>query len=322
MIKNRKTLAIRIRSRKNGAFFTKVPSLANITNRGARSLAETQEVPLFSNNPSNPIPVSRPPSPEKQAPTRSLTIPSMKNLIVTTSLVLASISASHAAITYVDASASNLTLANGSAFSPSTSGNVYNDNNWSVRTGTGLASNNTIYEAGGSTNGSLVGETVPVIRQTLTGLTAGTYDVYAYFWTASNVRWGISAGLADNALTAVHGIGGTTLDSHTYSDSNATRVTVANLTDGSFSTGNAPTLAIGGSDRVLAQFYLGTATVDGTGNLNVFIGNQTILNTGASPSVTNSRTWFDGVGYEVIPEPSSALLGGLAFLGLLRRRRD
>jgi hypothetical protein len=243
----------------------------------------------------------------------------MKKLIVTTSLILAGISASDAAITYVDASAANLTLADGSAFVPSGSANVYNDNNWSVRSGGGLASNDTIYEAGGSTNGTLVGETIPVIRQTLTGLAAGSYDVYAYFWSASNVRWGFSAGLAENALTAVHGIGGANQDSHTYSDPNASRVTVASLTDGTFST--APTQALGGADRVLGQFFLGTAVVDVTGNLNVFIDNQVIVNSGGTPSVTNSRTWFDGVGYELIPEPSSALLGMLGMTFLLRRRR-
>jgi hypothetical protein len=243
----------------------------------------------------------------------------MKKLIVTTSLIFAGISASDAAITYVDASAANLTLANGSAFVPSVTSNVYNDNNWSARSGSGLASNDTVYEAGASTNGALVGETVPVIRQTLTGLAAGTYDVYAYFWSASNVRWGVSAGLEDDALAAVHGIGGVDQNSHTYSDPDATRVTVASLSDGTF--GTAPTQALGGADRVLGQFYLGTAVVDITGTLNVFVGNQQIVNSGASPSVTNSRTWFDGVGYELVPEPSSALLGLVGAVTLLRRRR-
>lgn len=243
----------------------------------------------------------------------------MKKLIITTSLILAGISASHAAITYVDASAANLTLANGSPFVPSVTSNAYNDSNWSVRSGASLASNDSVYEAGGSTNGTLVGETVPLIRQTLTGLAAGTYNVYAYFWSGSNVRWGMSAGLADSSLVAIHGIGGANQNSHTYSDPNGSRVSVASLTDGTFST--APTQALGGSDRVLGQFFLGTTVVDNTGNLNVFVGNQVTVNSGNSPSTTNSRTWFDGAGYEPIPEPSSALLGMLGMTCLLRRRR-
>jgi hypothetical protein len=35
----------------------------------------------------------------------------------------------------------------------------------------------------------------------------------------------------------------------------------------------------------------------------------------------NQRSWYDGIGYEVIPEPSVSLLGGLALLALLRRKR-
>jgi len=34
-----------------------------------------------------------------------------------------------------------------------------------------------------------------------------------------------------------------------------------------------------------------------------------------------SRTWYDGVGYQAVPEPSAVILVGLAGLGLLARRR-
>lgn len=251
--------------------------------------------------------------------------PNMKTrpirLAVAAASLLASVSA-HAAITYVDASASNLTLADGSAFTPNLAANVYNDNNWSFRQGEGLASSNTVYEAGASPNDPLTGETVPIIRQTITGLEPGIYNVYAYFWMATNVRWGLSAGLSPEGMEAVHGIGTDrgVPGNITFSNPNATRVFPDDLTDTDLFA-VAPTLANGGGDRVLGQFFLGVAEVDGSGTLSAYIGNQPAVNAGVSPSLTNSRTWFDGVGYQVIPEPSSALLGLLGATALLRRRR-
>ena len=34
------------------------------------------------------------------------------------------------------------------------------------------------------------------------------------------------------------------------------------------------------------------------------------------------RSWYDGIGFVVVPGPSTALLGGVALLGLLRDRRQ
>ena len=68
-------------------------------------------------------------------------------------------------------------------------------------------------------------------------------------------------------------------------------------------------------DRIMYGVKIGSAiTASGT-TINVFVDNLT-----GGDSAT--RTWYDGVGFEAVPEPSAALLGGLGFLALLRRRRS
>lgn len=190
-------------------------------------------------------------------------------------------------IIYVDAAASNMSRVDGVAFAPSLVSNQYTDNNWSLRTSTSLANNNTVYEAGG-------GEIVPVIRQTVTGIAPGLYDVYAYFWIATNVNWQISASLG-NISYATHSGTNTTQGApiaFTPASANHLRVPSADLVNGTFATGSAPTLAVAGTDRTLARHYLGKHWVGATGNLVIFIKNGSLIGNAA-----NSRTFYDGLGY-------------------------
>lgn len=190
-------------------------------------------------------------------------------------------------ITYVDASASNISRLDGAAFTPTNTGNVYDDNNWSLRTAAGLASNDTIYEAGG-------GETVPTLRQTVGGVTPGLYDVYAYFWVATNVNWRISTSLGAIQFathSGTHTTMGTPIN-FTPASPDLSYVPAADLGNGTFSVGFTPTQATGGSDRTLARHYLGKHWVGASGDLAVHVSNGPLASNAA-----NSRTWYDGLGY-------------------------
>jgi hypothetical protein len=60
---------------------------------------------------------------------------------------------------------------------------------------------------------------------------------------------------------------------------------------------------------------LGQETVIGGSAINFFIDQD------GTTSGGTDRTWYDGVGYEVVPEPSSMALLGLGGLALILRRR-
>jgi hypothetical protein len=67
----------------------------------------------------------------------------------------------------------------------------------------------------------------------------------------------------------------------------------------------------------LHQASLGIAVADGSGNIAVFIDDL------ASPTQRErERTWYDGVGHSLVPEPASLamLCMGMAAALLLRRR--
>jgi hypothetical protein len=177
-----------------------------------------------------------------------------------------------AQITYVDATTSNVTRVDGNPFAPVATGNIYNDSNWSLRTG--LASGSSIFEGGG-------GEAVPMLKQTLTGVAAGYYDVYVFFWVANNVNWQINAGLT--ASTTHFGSVGT----------NTTPVAVTSLaSSATYSAGAAPTV-FAELDRTMIRAKLGQATVTAGGTIEVFVTSGAMVNS----NTTNSRTWFDGIGY-------------------------
>ncbi len=183
-----------------------------------------------------------------------------------------------AQITYVDATTSNTIRVDSSPFAPTASGNIYNDSNWSLRTG--LANGSNIFEAGG-------GEAVPMLKQTITGMAAGYYDVYAFFWVANNVNWQINAGLS--AATTNFGSVGT----------NTTPATVTSLAStATYSSGAVPSVFVE-ADRTMIRAKLGQANVTEDGLIEVFVTSGAVVN--ANP--TNSRTWFDGIGFGLYEPP-------------------
>ena len=64
------------------------------------------------------------------------------------------------------------------------------------------------------------------------------------------------------------------------------------------------------SARFLWQASLGMAVADANGQAQVFVDDY-VLSGGAPPAgsqTVNNRNWYDGVGYELVPEPASWLL--------------
>jgi hypothetical protein len=215
-----------------------------------------------------------------------------------------------AAITFVDA-------VHGTSGNTFKSGSTLSDTSW-VSTANNSTANNTQWVTrstwgnGGTVYQSVISSTAsfPEITTQITGLTNGaTYDIWAFFWdnvTTSAEKWIISAGLTTAAL-------------NTYSN---------DAVSGSTTTGvvNTNTLTLVGSPVItqtvssitynMFGIKLGQVVVSG-GTVNVFLDRNLL-----GPSATQNRVWYDGVGFEAVPEPSAALLGGLGFLCLMRRRRN
>jgi hypothetical protein len=214
-----------------------------------------------------------------------------------------------AQITYVDATPENLARADGGDFAPVPDAQAFADGNWSWRSAPGLASHDTIYEAGG-------GEAVPVLKQTLSGLAPGLHDIYAFFWVAYSsaanpVRWRCAAGFAGDELVLRNGYNDPAFSPVVFGPPTVDHTTVAaaDLDNDTFAAGTAPTQAVGGSDRTLVRFHLGKRWVDASGTLAVFVHNGPLAGNAA-----NSRTWFDGLGHapaagRTVPDGQSWAVG-------------
>ncbi len=215
--------------------------------------------------------------------------------------------ASAAPITYVDASTANTTLATGGAFTPTTTpaGGVNGDDNWSVRAfgnGTNVFTSN---DSGAGVNA----ENAPGLATTITGLTPGVqYNVFGYFWDGSG-NWRLKA-----SLTQAPPLGDDPAVSFS-ADGSATSTNAHPAAAADFA--NIPLLSEG--DRILHQAVLGVAAADANGNILVYIDDL------ADPTVSSTqRTWYDGVGYSLVPEPSAAVLAtalaaGMSLLPIRRR---
>lgn len=211
--------------------------------------------------------------------------------------------AAQGAVTYVDADTSNtfsalnslITWNDGSAIDGD--GAASNDGLWRYRSGFG---NNGIWEATGST------ATAEDAAEIVTSATVAnaTYNVYVFYYAVNEtgdfpIRAGLASDPNNNAAFDRAGNKGT-----------AGGDAIVDLT---FDVA-PPT---GSETRTLFYGLIGETTVS-DGTLEVYIDDWPASSTLSS----NDRTWYAGIGYEAVPEPSSLALLGLGGLCVLRRRRN
>ncbi|OYV06768.1 MAG: hypothetical protein CFE26_04510, partial [Verrucomicrobiales bacterium VVV1] len=191
----------------------------------------------------------------------------------------------YADLTYVDATTSNTTLANGSAFNPPVDGTTGNDNNWEQRTTFG--SGGTVFESGGEQPS----ENAPELKTTLTGLTPGaTYRIFAYLWDPTNTTedWNLRAGVTANP-------GANTLFSAADATTGLGSTAAVLASSQTFST--APTTVLDGGNRAMLAASIGTLTADSTGRIAVYLDDRN------AATSANFRAWYDGLAYEFVAPP-------------------
>jgi hypothetical protein len=200
-------------------------------------------------------------------------------------------------ITYVEATtgaAGNTTFAAGGTFSPGTATSG-TDGLWRLRT---LGNNATAFESGGdiTTAGNAVNgnnENVPRLATVISGLVPGaSYNLYAYFWSASGQDWRLRADLTNSAGDLPLFV----------SSSQPTAVAADFVT--------APLVVE--ADRTLRQAALGVATANGSGAIPVYVDDDPAARAGIANGWTY-RTWYDGVGYAAVPQVIAADPTNLTF---------
>lgn len=203
---------------------------------------------------------------------------------------------SQAAITYIDATASNTT---GVPPADGTTVNGWRGRGLGLGQGTSNFGNEGgVYEAGGNEAAT------STLTTTLT-LTNGFHDIYVFFWDdEAGGAWDIKAGISGSTLT---GYSSTTGAFKVDAASQAVPATQVNGLNVLGQGADDYTDYVDGN-RELYAAHLGTFEVT-TGSISIDID---------ANDASGQRTWFDGVG---VPEPSSALLCGLGAIGFLRRRR-
>jgi PEP-CTERM motif len=211
-----------------------------------------------------------------------------------------------AVITYVDATAGsggNTTLVGGAQWDPLTADQgAANDGVWAQRA---FGNSATIYQ--NAATGTV--DNAHRLQTNLSGLAAGTYNVYAYFWSDSSNGWRIQASLTDNPGGDLPLFTPTTAGVvQFYTGADAT-VLSSTLAPNPFSSD----VMIAEGNRRLYQAFLGQAS--GT-SFPIFLDDS------SSQADQNERTWYDGVGYERVPEPASValLVLGIGLLTTGRRR--
>lgn len=190
-------------------------------------------------------------------------------------------------LTYVDATPGNTSRADGLPFTP-TSGTAEGsggDNQWHWRTNASFGNAGTLFTAGEL---SPFVEDAPVLKTSISGVTAGTYDLFVLFWSPVNADWRLQAALdydGDGAVTneqmnAFERIG--TQASHTNEFTNV--------------------VLTAQSTNRLYRGYVGRKTIAAGESLDVFVDSLPL----ATATSSATRTWFDGVAYRRVITRSDA----------------
>jgi hypothetical protein len=229
--------------------------------------------------------------------------------LILAGLTLVAAHASAAGIVYVDATdgaGANTTLVGGAQWGPLTLDvqGAASDGIWDKR---GFGAGPTVYQnsrSGTVDNAHRLETTVPVA--------AGTYNDYAYFWDDGSSPWRMAASLTDNPGGDLPLYIGGGAPSGTPTPTQALAASFMSPPTGGIVTNGSGQL-VDSANRRMWQISLGQQT--GT-SIKVFVDDDP-----AQPD-QNARTWYDGVGYERVPEPTSfALLGfGLGMLFIGRRK--
>jgi hypothetical protein len=234
------------------------------------------------------------------------------------SLLLAFIPAlAVAQVVYIDADVtSNTTLADGSPLVAGThyfvtptsaAGDTRNDGLWDIRP---FANQNSIISS--NNTGA---ENAPALRTTISGLPPGQgVALYAYLWGSTNANWRLRAsltppnedGTADgevlrgfnsNHFSGSAFEGAAFVTRHVNSGINPGPLSTESGADPAFESGgyfaNTSPVMTGEGNRALYQANLGNVLVDHTGQVHVYIDD--LAGGGAG-----GRTWYDGVGYELV----------------------
>lgn len=155
-----------------------------------------------------------------------------------------------------------------------------------------------------------------MLRTTLTGLTPGeNYHVYVDYIAeirtsgSGPVNWNIRAGLSQGSLTTFGTIDGSPLGSFTTTGEGDPLVTNLGVD-------------AGGANLRNFRGYLGIAAANGSGEIDIFVDDTDHLAPGGSePAGSNGRVAYDGVAFEIVPEPASLVLMGMGAVMTLRRKR-
>ncbi len=237
----------------------------------------------------------------------------MKSLLV----LLALAPLSHAAYTYVNADTSNTTLngvtvilgdvTNGANVDDETARSG-TDGYWSYRSNSGYEGGDYWEQDGTSSNG-IDPEATDDLVTTITLSTPGTYDIVVVFTAFTSSR-DVAAKIGSSPSSTIG-------DGDIYTASNSLRADQSLAPkEIEFDPGTYDD-----SRSAHGAGYLGQVTTTTSNeSISIYINGYS-----SDPAGTNQnqRTQYDGVGYQLVPEPSTSLLGllGTALFVFGRRRR-